>query len=171
MGRIGIVANSLALSATLAWIVAAGSTDARPLAPGAADLAALEARAAAAPSVADLSRLSSAYLAHHQPGLAQALLDRHGERDDVELSLARSRVAYARGEVGEALRQAELTHAACEHRAAVAPCPSWVVAKAAHQLAFLEALEAESGSAVPSARDTERALSRATRSVQLVAMR
>jgi hypothetical protein len=172
MRKQAVAANGLVLSAVVIGSLFGSTTAPRPLVDGAAELAELEARTALAPSTHDLTELASAYVARAQPGLAQALLDRHADRPDVELTHARARVALARGDVDRAGDLARATRAACELRTAIAPCPAWVVAKNLQQLAVVEALESQGIHDLDDRPDASRAaIARASHTVQLVAMR
>jgi hypothetical protein len=172
MSKRAIAANGLVLSAVVVGALFTSTTEPRPLVEDAPELAALEARTALEPSTHDLTELAAAYVARSQPGLAEALLDRHADRPDVELTHARARVALARGDVDRAGDLARATRMACDLRTAIAPCPSWVVAKNLQQLAVVEALESEGIHDLDDRPDASRAaIARASRTVQLVAMR
>ena len=172
MSKRALVANGVIVSMVAVAALFGSTTAPRPLVEGASELATLEARTASTATTRDLTALAAAYVARAQPGLAEALLARHADRPDVELTHARARVALARGDVDRAADLARATQAACEHRAAIAPCPAWIVAKNTQQLAVLEALEADGVHDLrerPSAGMA--AVARASRTVQLVAMR
>ena len=140
MGKLGLMLNGVVLSGVLTLLlVDAGAAPAPVLSAPDQQLGALESAAVAAATPASVGALVSAYLDRQQPGLAQAVLDRHPELDGAELALARSRVALARGEIDEARQQSALALATCESPSAD-PCAPNVVGRALQQTAYLDSL-------------------------------
>lgn len=140
MGKVGLVLNGVVLSGVLTLLlVDAGAAPAPVLSTPDQTLAALEAAAVDDASAAKVGALVSAYLERQQPGLAQAVLDRHPELDGAELALARSRVALARGDVPLARHQSALALASCE--APGSDCSATVVGRAVRQSSYLDSLE------------------------------
>lgn len=141
-------------------------------------LGALEERASLAPSVDTISKLATAYLERDQPGLASAVIEKASPaaRATPELSHLYARALLHRGKVPEALAMARQAEAGCEasidgargHSA----CPSWLIARTARQLAFLEEMSAAGIDDPGSNPDGARAAyDRSGRQVRLVAMR
>lgn len=167
-----LVANGLCL-AGMAWMLVSGTEQratALVSADRAADLAALEERAATSPAAPSVAALATAYLDRDQPGLAASVLDR-APRDvqaRPEIAVLRARSLFHRGHARDALAVAREADAACSDGA----CPAWVGARAARQLAFLEEVVA-AGVDDPQAdpRATRAAYERSAREVRLVAMR
>jgi hypothetical protein len=141
MGKVGMVLNGVVLSGVLTLLlVDAGAAPAPVLSTPDDQLGALEAAAVDEANASSVGALVSAYLDRQQPGLAQAVLDRHPELDGAELALARSRVALARGDVEQARRQSALALATCEAPNAD-PCSATVVGRALRQRSYLDSLE------------------------------
>ncbi len=140
MGKAGLLLNGVVLTGVLTLLL--GDAGARP-APVVSELdstlAELEVAAAKAPTPERVGELATAYMDRKQPGLAQAVLDRHSEMAGVALSQARSRAALARGDVAEAARLNELVLATCEGPGD--GCTAAVVGRALQQAAYLRSLE------------------------------
>lgn len=141
----------------------------------AADLGVLERNASISPTRESVSALAVAYLDRGQPGLASAVLDKAPSdvRQAPEVAHLRARTLYQRGLAREALAVAREAETVCAGgSAAIAPCPSWLAAKTARQIAFFqEIVDAgiEDPSADPGA--TKAAYERSASAVRLVAMR
>jgi hypothetical protein len=177
-GKSFFLANSLVLVG-IVWLLALGTQEnATTVLPPTAtagstpDIAALEQRAALAPSGASVVDLASAYLDRGQPGLAFAVLDRAPEavRAEPDAGHLAARALVALGHSEQALDEARRASAACGDPAR--PCPPWLAAKAARHLAFLEELVAagvEDPARAPEA--TRAAFERSNRAVRLVALR
>jgi hypothetical protein len=148
--RFGLVLNGVLMGAvflfSLTTSIAGGPSVATPLvdapAPGGpavnARIAELEGEVALRPSGDSLAELAGIYLDQGQPGLAQAVVDRLPEDGNPRLDLVRSRVALGCGRVDEALSLARESMVACE--SVLVECPSWLYAKAVHQVSILEAM-------------------------------
>ena len=140
MGKVSLILNGVVLTGVLTLLfVDAGAAPAPVLSAPDARLVELEAAAVADATPATVGALAGAYLDREQPGLAQAVLDRHPEMAGAELSLARSRVALARGDVDEARNQTDLALATCDSPSAV-PCSAMVVGRALQQGSYLDSL-------------------------------
>ncbi len=111
-------------------------------------LAALEERAALAPDVSTVGKLATAYLEREQPGLATAVIEKAtpAVRSAPEISHLYARALLHRGKVPEALATARQVAATCETSMDAVDgkgaCPSWLLARSARQLAFLEEMSA-----------------------------
>lgn len=150
-----LLLNGLVFSAA-AWMFAHGTENgASGLLPAHArgpistdpGLAALEERAALAPTADSVGKLASAYLERNQPGLASAVLEKAAPavRATPEISHLHARALLHRGKVPEALAVARDAASACEASIDAkgnAACPAWLAARTARQLAFLEEMTA-----------------------------
>lgn len=151
-----LVLNGLVIAAA-AWMFVHGTeTGASGLLPAHArspistdpGLAALEERAALAPDVGTIGKLAAAYLDREQPGLASAVIEKATPtvRSAPEISHLYARALLHRGKVPEALAMARQVEAACgasmDAPSGKSACPSWLLARSARQLAFLEQMSA-----------------------------
>ncbi|MFO0592099.1 MAG: hypothetical protein U0441_31440 [Polyangiaceae bacterium] len=151
-----LVLNGLVIAAA-AWMFvhgtensASGLLPAHARAPIATDpgLATLEERAALSPDVDSVGKLAGAYLDREQPGLASAVIEKASPavRATPEIGHLYARALLHRGKVPEALATARQVEAACEPAMdaphGTAACPSWLLARSARQLAFLEEMSA-----------------------------
>jgi hypothetical protein len=171
------IANALVL-AGMAWMgifsgVEVGAARVLPPAAPATPIADLEARAALAPAnVADIAALASAYLDRQQPGLATAVIEKAPAalRERPEIAQLYARALFHRGRAREALAVARDASDTCMDSST--PCPSWLVAKTARQVAFFEQVVA---AGIDDPQDdpgaTVAAYERSTHEVRLVAMR
>lgn len=141
MGKVSLILNGVVLTGVLTLLlVDAGAAPAPVLSAPDSRLGELEAAAVETATPTTIGSLAAAYLDRQQPGLAQAVLDRHPELAGAELSLARSRVALARGDVDEAREQTALALASCDAPAA-SPCSASLVGRALQQGSYLASLE------------------------------
>jgi predicted Zn-dependent protease len=169
-----LVANGLVLGG-IAWMTTfAGmevrATEVLPRQAGTA-LDQLETQAALAPASAPtVVALAAAYLDRDQPGLATAVIEKapHRVRERPEVAQLYARALFHRGRSREALAVARDASDTC----AESPCPAWLVAKTARQVAFFEQIVAagiDDPQDNPTA--TRAAYERSTREVRLVAVR
>lgn len=174
--RLGLLAANGFVLAGIAWMVAFGpnlrASRLVPLraAPSLGDLPALETRAGAEPTPANLTALATAYLDQGQPGLASAVVENAPRRVRELPGIAHleARALFRRGLVNEALAVAMQASNVC----AAGDCPPWLSAKTTRQVAFLTQIVAagiDDPLADPAA--TRAAYERSTREVRLVAMR
>ncbi len=141
MGKVGLALNGVVLTGVLTLLlVDAGAAPAPVLSEPDARLSTIESEAVDEASAKNVGALATAYLDRQQPGLAQAVLDRHPELDGAEMALARSRVALARGDVDQARTQSALVIATCEAPGAD-PCSASLVGRALQQTSYLDSLE------------------------------
>jgi hypothetical protein len=141
MGKVGLVLNGVVLTGVLTLLlVDAGAATAPVLSAPDQRLVEIESAAVDAADASTVGALVSAYLDRQQPGLAQAVLDRHPELDGADLAIARSRVALARGDIDEARQQTALALATCDAPNA-APCSASLVGRALQQTSYLDSLE------------------------------
>jgi hypothetical protein len=139
MGKAGFLLNGVALTGVLTMLLI--GSEGRPTAVVQAaddELTAMENVAAREPTAASIGALASEYLDRREPGLAQALLDRHPQLDGAELAFARSRTALGRGDLAEAERLTELTLAICDVSATA--CTAKLFGRTLHQASYLRAL-------------------------------
>jgi hypothetical protein len=185
MRRGMLLLNGLVIAAA-AWVFAHGTeTGASGLLPAHArgpistdpGLAALEERAALAPDADTIGKLATAYLEREQPGLASAVIEKASPavRATPEISHLYARALLLRGKVPEALAMARQVEAACEasiDTTGKKACPSWLLARSARQLAFLEEMSAAGIEDPGMNPDGARAaFDRSARQIRFVAMR
>jgi hypothetical protein len=173
-----LVSNAFVLVG-IAWLALVGpATPSKSLLPGtktaatAANLSALEDRAALSPTVESITALASSYVDHGQPGLACAVIERADRKIQSDLAVAdiHARALFHRGQPRQALAVVEDALTACENDET--RCRQWQASKARGQVAFLHEVVVagiEDPMADPSA--LRAAYERSTRTVGLVAMR
>jgi hypothetical protein len=170
-----MVGNGLLLGGIAAMCAIGTDYDASRLiavsAPQAAALARLEAEVAACPTAHLVIDLASAYLETNQPGLASAVIEGAPRevRAQPEVAQTYARTLYGRALPRQALAVARDARDVCADDAA---CPTWVLAKATRQVAFLSEIVAagiDDPSENPEA--TMAAYTRSSHEVRLVAMR
>jgi hypothetical protein len=160
--------NGLLLAGALVAGAMRGEGSAAPVVANQSKIAQLEKSVGSDPTEPELATLAQGYLEQKQPGLALGLLERPQTPHSPTLDHLRAAAYVAQGEAFRALELSRSVGDRCELEA----CPAWVVAKAAQQTAFLDAL-LERGVVDP-AHDPEAtawALERSRASVQLVAVR
>lgn len=174
-----LLANG-AVMGGLAWMSVVGvhREAGRVLKSGGSDIARLEDEAALTQKAGPVAELAAAYLDRDQPGLASAVIERAPARvrNEPRVATLEARALYGRGEVRQALAVArsvqENLDRACDQSPSAEACPSWLVAKSSHQLAFLEEVVAAGIDDPYSDPDATRAAyERSTRAVHLIAVR
>lgn len=169
-----LLANGLVLGG-MAWMTTFAGMEVRAsqvLPHKDAALGQLETRAALAPASAPtVAALAGAYLDRDQPGLATAVIEKAPRlvRERPEVAHLYARALFHRGKVRDALAVARDASDACGESAS---CPSWLVAKTSHQVAFFEQVVSagiDDPEDDPTA--TRAAYQRSSHAVRLVAMR
>ena len=174
-----LLANGLIL-AGISWMCVVGEQhEARAVLPASSsasgDVTELEAEVGLGATTASVAKLATAYLDRDQPGLASAVIERAPEevRQRPEIAQLHARALFGRGHARQALAVARSVNATCDASSAGRiGCPPWLVAKATHQVAFLEEVVAagiDDPYADPDA--TVAAYERSNREVRLVAVR
>ena len=167
------LANVAALSAVIGTMTVGTETAATPLISGhseVADLSALEASAAKEPTEESVQALAQAYLAHRQPGLAIAVLQRAPAdiASSPSIRLLEARGQFGLGETNKAQHALRSLAADCQAE----PCAPAVRAQTDHYLALVsEVVGAGISDPDLDADATKVAFSKGSRAVQLVAMR
>lgn len=180
MGKLGFLLNGILLSGVITVMFLGSEGVAAPLVDPAlrtadggeapTDVSSLEARVATSPDSANVAELASVYLERNQPGLAQSLVDQMPDDGEPGLTLVRSRVALAQGDIEEAVTFARAGLSVCE--SSTTRCPNWLYVKTLHHNSVLDAMKA-AGVNDPAA-EPERAeavLASSIREVRLVADR
>jgi hypothetical protein len=174
-----LLANGVTMGG-LAWMSVVGihREAGQVLKSDGSEIARLEDEAALTQKPGPVAELAAAYLDRDQPGLASAVIERAPARvrNEPRVATLEARALYGRGQAREALAVArsvqESLGKVCGESSASDACPTWLVAKSTHQLAFLEEVVAAGIDDPYSDPDATRAAyERSTRAVRLVAVR
>jgi predicted Zn-dependent protease len=173
-----LVMNGLVLGG-IAWMTTFAGMEVRAAevlphraGPASTALTELEGQAARTPANApSVAALATAYLDRDQPGLATAVIEKAPRqvRERPEVAVLYARALFHRGHTREALAVARDAGDLCADSPS---CPTWLVAKTARQVAFLEQVVAAGiDDPLDDPGATRAAYERSAREVRLVAMR